>query len=455
MHRGQDYIPGPIPAKDWMRFQHYAPYIRVLRYSNTRATEPLVFAYFQQRAGDNPVFPHLQELIWAHATPEMALMASPSLMILRIPEDDDNSNDNGGELDEFGFRSRRHALKSMLPSTLARTPVLEVLELRLMGHESFWAPLSPAFGSRKEPPCPHFHTVHITESPRVLTKAALDALSKVERLADLRINTVGTNYLLYKDWNVPSIMRTFASLERLHLKGSTAGVSALVCAIVTPGLADVELEAAKSDGEVSIRDPITLVLSTAFDTLCRRNATTLRRLTLDMDLLSLPAALHNITRPLLELCHLQELTLVHSEGDASMTPSSVAAAWPPLRKLVLPECVLTPDALLAVAHTCTALEQLSVGCLSTDFVDRLLQLATPARIGDGAPALRQLNVGDALPPMGSADARKVASFVVSLFPRLEAETCPVLFDATHTHRGVHEGGSCERLASCNQYVGGL
>lgn len=383
-------------------------------------------------------------------TPEMTLMTSPSLKVLCIPYDDGHSNDNGRQHDEFGFRSRRHALKTMLPSTLARTPALEVLKLPLMGHESFWAPLSQAFRDR-QPLCPHLHTVHITESPRVLTKAALKALSKVKKLAELRIDIVGKNHPLLKNWNVSSITRNFASLERLRLKGSTAGVAALVCAIVAPRLEDLELVAGSrlDDRMPNAIEILGAALSTAFDKLRERNATTIRRLSLtihgfdapvlprrrapDLDVM-VPA----VTRPLSGLRRLEELVLVHSRDNARMCPSSVVATWPSLRMLSLPEFVLTPDALQDVARTCAALEALSTKCLSPDFMEQLAPLATVR--GDAIPALRGLHVYDALPQMCAADARKIASFLDSLLPQLQAETCSVLFDATHTYQGVHEGG---------------
>ena len=434
----------------------------MLRYANSRTIEPLVFTYLQQRAGDKPIFPNLQELIWMHATPELALMVSPSLKVLRIPHDDGSSNDNGNERDEFGFRSRRHALKTMLPNTLARTPALEVLELGLVGHESFWTPLSAAFSNRERPLCPNLHTVHITESPRALTKAAFEALSKVERLAELTIDIVGMSSFFLEEWDAPSLTRsgsgTFASLKRLRIKGSAAGIAVVLRAVVAPRLSDVDLEAEKFPNEdsstgVLVTGASAPALRVAFASLRRGNARTVRRLGLTFHgfnkplfALSAPpasgsgASWPETTQPLLELPNVQDLTLVHPMENARMSPPAVLAAWPALRALSLPEFVLTPDALRSVARTCTTLEQLSANSLSPDFLEQLLPGDTAPLGGGSPPALRELHVYNALPSMDVADASRVASFLYALFPRLDAERCYVRYDSSHPHPSVHRGG---------------
>lgn len=372
-------------------------------------------------------------------------MTSPTLHVLHIPDRGTADEDNGGELEEYGFRSRRHALKTLLPGILESVPILEFLDLRMMGHQTFWQPLSRAFREA----CPHLHCIHITESRHVLTKGALSALSRIEQLAELRINIAGRLYHSFEDWNVPSITHTFASLTRLHLTGRTSGVAALVCAIVAPRLNDVELVAGSSmdDTIPNATKVFRAALSTAFGTLCDRNATTVRRLSLTIHGFApvLPrrpsdpdVTIPTVTRPLLGLRRLEELVMVRSIDKAHTSPASVVAAWPSLRMLALPEFVLTPDALKAVARTCTTLETLSAKCLAPDFLE---QLPPPAAVqGDTVPALRVLHLYDVLRQMRTADARKIACFLDSLFPRLEAERCSVLFDATHTHRGLHKGG---------------
>lgn len=453
-YRAQDYIPGPISTADWARFQHYARYVHVLCYPGTNTIDPLVFTYLTQRAGGAPIFPNLREIIWLHATPELAIMTSPSLRVLRIPEAGTEEL-NGCRLHEYGFRARRHALKTLTPVILGGVPGLEVLELRLMGHESFWEPLGAAFGNRLQPLCRQLHTAHITESPRVLTRAALDALSRVEKLAELRIDVVGKNYLVLAEWNIPHITRTFASLKRLRLRGLIPAVAALVCAIDAPGLEDVELETWElhpHDWEELAHPPVEALgaaFSVAFDSLRRRNAATVRRLSVivqdsDAPLFLFPAtsdpssSLPAAAQPLLELRCLQDLTLDRARDNRHISPQSVVRAWPSLRALSLPDFVLTPYALRSVARTCNKLERLSAKHLSADFLEQLPLVGLSS--ADGAPALRQLNVYDAMSSMSTADARKVASFLNSLFPQLEAETCSVLFDSTHKHPSVHTGG---------------
>lgn len=59
--------------------------------------------------------------------------------------------------------------------------------------------------------------------------------------------------------------------------------------------------------------------------------------------------------------------------------------------------------------------------------------------GKPVPGLQELHVYNALSARDAADAFRVASFLDTLLPRLDAERCSVRFDLSHPHPSAHRG----------------
>ncbi|KAH9919014.1 uncharacterized protein B0H18DRAFT_1122718 [Fomitopsis serialis] len=447
------YVPGPISAEEWARFKHYAPFVRVLRYGTGVTIEPSIFLFLQQHAHGQPLFPNLRELIWEHATPEIISMTSPSIRVLCLPEDE-YMRENGWQTSEYGYRMRRHAFKQMLPAVLQALPNLEELELRRLAHEAFWYPLwrsvpSGRFISQT------IRTLCISESHRVLTRAALAAISTIRGLTALVIDLVesgGThNPQADNDVDVPPI-RPFEGLKSLFLKGTTAEVAALTDAIVAPGLEGMEIWYKESLEEMG-NDVLAIALHATFDTLRRRYAGSLRRLAL-IDVSSSPplfasgtaaaTPFHAVASPLLALQRLQHVVIREEYCSDHISVPDLVAAWPTVRSLDLPNHSLTLDSLRDIARTCPQLECLAaLELLGGEEGRDTLSQATRQRISssdaDSAPdseatgcALRELLVGDPLYIEHRSDIHLIARFLDSLFPQLDIGRCSrfVVYDGS-------------------------
>ncbi|TFY50089.1 hypothetical protein EVJ58_g11199 [Rhodofomes roseus] len=138
--QSQSYLPGPVAAEEWSRFEYYAQFVRVLRYSTDETIDPSVFFFLQQHARGKPLFPNLHQLVWEHATPELVSVITPSIRVLHLPQDYAEM-ENGSQSYEYGYRMRRHAFKQLLRGVLERLPDLAELTLPVLGHEAFWFPL--------------------------------------------------------------------------------------------------------------------------------------------------------------------------------------------------------------------------------------------------------------------------------------------------------------------------
>ncbi|KAH9915526.1 uncharacterized protein B0H18DRAFT_1215475 [Fomitopsis serialis] len=430
------YLPGPISAEEWARFTHYAAFVRILRYAPfVESIDPTLFFFLQQHAQGTPLFPNLHELVWSNATPEVLAVISPSIRLLDLTESNDDDY-TYAEMREFSYRARRHALKALLPTILRGAPNLEELRLRTMGHEVFWFPLQPApgdwFFNR------NIRVLHISESCRAVMRAALTVISTMKELLELGIRLVesGPTYDLEDD--DLSDVRTFENLKHLEIWGEATGVATLVDAIVAPNLEDVEIIifTGPEDSDPSM---VEAELSTIFKTLPLRNAATLRRLRLSIWCLCAPLfpsevstdpSFSTVARPLLELRRLQDVCIDQRvrRGALNVSASALAAAWPALRALALPEVIVSPNALRAIARTCPRLEQLKVKALSPEFhynPSRLVvdDSSQPTITADShsdleRPALRELCVDIPLKAGFPDTPGNIIRFLNTLFPQL-------------------------------------
>lgn len=159
------YVPGPVTASEWSRFKHYARFVRYLHYPARTIVEPSVFMFLQQHGHGAPLFPNIHELVWEHATPELAVVVSPSIRVLRLPEDTCEA-EVGAQDGECAYSMRRHAFTRLLPSVLEGLPNLKELELRTLGHETFW--LDHSVKDRGLLSCQKLHTLRVIEPHRCL-----------------------------------------------------------------------------------------------------------------------------------------------------------------------------------------------------------------------------------------------------------------------------------------------
>jgi len=236
--------------------------------------------------------------------------------------------------------------------------------------------------------------------------------------------------------DVPPI-RPFENLKRLFLKGGTTGVAALIDAIVAPGLDDVEMWY-KGFLEEGGYDAVAVALHAIFDTLRRRNAASLRKLSLVDIRFSQPlftggttaTPFHPVARPLLALQHLQDVEIQEDTFDISVP--DLVAAWPTVRSVDLPYQYLTFDSLREIARTCPQLECLKVLSLEDEegpLHDLRSQAAQQRTSGssnaDSARgseatgcALRELHVEEPIYIEHRSDINVIARFLDSLFPQL-------------------------------------
>ncbi|KAH9915525.1 uncharacterized protein B0H18DRAFT_1215474 [Fomitopsis serialis] len=440
------YVSGPITTEEWSRFEYYAQFVRVLRYLNEETIDPSVFFYLQQHARGKPLFLNLRELVWEHATPEVASVITPTISILRLPEDH-GEEENGSQLREFGYRMRRHTFKQLLPSILERLPELEELELRAFGHEAFWFPFIST---------PHgrfviqtLRTLRIRESRRALMRVALAALSTIEGLAELKIDLDERGGVhdpaADHDKGMPPV-RAFANLKHLQIEGRTTGVAAVFAAIAAPGLEVIELTCGgwQSDPERGRIPMVENALSTIFGQLRRRNAASLQKLHLALRQFDEPLFLGDtapdtpplnvLASPLLELRHLQDLQIHQYEltvGYSRVNVPALVAAWPMLRSLALPNVLINLESLQLVSRTCPKLESLTVKTIiwhSSDIAGLLDSSPSdlgPVNRGANRSALQVLRISHpwTLKTMEPDTISSIARLLDLLYPELIPERC--------------------------------
>jgi len=240
--------------------------------------------------------------------------------------------------------------------------------------------------------------------------------------------------------DVPPI-RPFENLKRLFLKGGTTGVAALIDAIVAPGLDDVEIWfKSKWFTDEGGRHVVAVALHATFDTLRRRNAASLRRLSLIDVNFSEPlfasrttaaTSFHLVASPLLALQCLRDVEIQEDVGDVNVP--GLVAAWPTVRSLDLPNLFLTLDTLHDIATTCSQLECLTVWSLGDgdgplfNLPSEVTQHRTSSSSDtDSDPgseatgcALRELHVDEPLYIEHRSDINVIARFLDSLFPQLD------------------------------------
>ncbi|TFY64330.1 hypothetical protein EVJ58_g2703 [Rhodofomes roseus] len=423
------YLPGPIVSADeWARFAHYASFVRVLHH-RSHTIDSSVFAFLQQHARGKPLFPGVRELTWAHATPDILSVISPSIRILRLYWD------RGTEVREYWYRVRRHALKQLLPTILRELPELEELHFGSLGHEAFWDPL-------KSVPSGHVlsqnvHILHISDSCRALARAGLSIISTLTELVELKIAVIdGVTVFdpqLNHVWDASSI-RTFANLRRLRLDGRTTTVAALLNAIVAPKLEDFELTCRRNEeDETAVVDGGALYA--AFDLLRRRHAASLRIFKFHFQYPSIELFPSSATEPgfsttatpLLKLRHLEHVEILLYYGQSielehtSYVPISACAllaAWPSLHTLSLPGSELFPNMLQDIARAGTKLHSLTA---------QEFYWMVPRLLADDFPrldtALRQLRIETY--DVGTSGIDEISRFLDSLFPHLDIELCSV------------------------------
>ncbi|KAH9915528.1 uncharacterized protein B0H18DRAFT_1107947 [Fomitopsis serialis] len=400
--------------------------------------DPYTYRY-NYHAHGQPLFSNVHELIWEHATPEILSVTSPSIRVLRLPEDV-HRMENGRQTYEYGYRVRRHAFKQMLPAVLQALPSLEELELRKLAHEAFWYPFwqSVPSGRFGRPGC---------------------NLDHPWALITLEINMVERGGM---PWN----------LKRLFLKGWTTGAAAVTDAIVAPGLEDVEIWY-KGFLEEGGNDVLAVALHATFDTLRRRNAGSLQKLSLVDIRFSQPlftgrtttaTLFHPVAGPLLALQHLQDVAIEEDTFDINVP--GLVAAWPTVRSLDLPCQYLTFDSLREIARTCPQLECLKVWALEDGegTLDDLRSQAAQQRTSscsdtDSAPdseatgcALRELHVDGSLYIEHRSDINIIARFLDSLFPQLDVgrSSQPVVFDGDDPEDGAAIMKEVTRLQHARQ-----
>jgi len=444
---GYLFLTRPLTAHEWSRFEHYARFVRVLYYLSTDTIDPSVFSILQQHARGRPLFPNMRELQWLHATPELWCIVTPAVRILRLPRN--YIPTHRSDLEASGNRMPRAAFKQILPHVLHCLPELQELELPPVGYEAFWSSFTSTPGSS----CfigQSIRTLHICESGRDLLTAALPALSTITELTELRIRltdmSAGSNFdvFAYDRWDT-SYTHTFARLRHLWIDAlAVHTMTSMVKAIDAPHVEIVELSC--------LCNPITghhtrigESLHTTIDLLRRRNAASIRKLHLSFRHLDLPlfptaglavnAPFPSLTSPLLELRHLRAIG-IYQEGtdhllDASLNAPAIVSAWPTLRALSLLGQYASPMFLQAVARTCSHIENLTVFTLTRDFLDPEKLAAShfysvdPAgtSLNTGGSALRCLHIDGPFTVSAPGPIRAIASFLDSLFPRLDIDRC--------------------------------
>ncbi|KAH9834172.1 uncharacterized protein C8Q71DRAFT_859827 [Rhodofomes roseus] len=426
------YHPGPISAKDWSRFAHYAKFVRILKHPEHHAVDSSVFIFLQQHACGKPLFPELRELVWEHATPELLSVISPSIRILSLPGSPEEEEDASLQR-KFACDMRRHAFKQLIPDVVQGLPDLEEVVLRSFGHKSFWFPFTstPNSGFVNQ----NIRILHMSESSRTLMKAALAAVSTIQNLSELAIDVLRTDIDTEPARLPTSSISPFIKLVQLSVKGPTTAVAALVNVIDAPCMRDLDLGC--FDVHTVSRDILTAALSSLFDRLHRRNATTLRKLKLFFkDGLSVfpsgtsaDAPFPPLGRPLLELRHLEDIAIQQftPRGLTMISTPALVAAWPAVRTLSLTGGRASPNFLHIIARDCPQLESLSITGLSMDFVE-LLSSARVDIPGTGVqqpPRLRQLCTMSSVMRLGPTEVSRVAHFIISLFPHLDLDRCSV------------------------------
>ncbi|KAH9915519.1 uncharacterized protein B0H18DRAFT_94473 [Fomitopsis serialis] len=443
---GYIFLTRPLTAHEWSRFEHYARFVRVLYYLSTDTIDPSVFFILQQQARGRPLFPNIRELQWLHATPELLCIVTPAVCILRLPKDYGPAHRS--DLEASGGRMPRRAFQQILPHVLHCLPGLQELELPPVAHEAFWSSFTSTPGS----PCfigQSIRTLHICESGRDLLTAALPALSTMTELTELRIKltdvSAGSDFdaYAYDRWDT-SYIHTFARLKHLWIDALTVHTMAsMVKAIDAPHVEIMELSCLCTP--IAGHDTrIGESLHTAFDLLRRRNAASIWKLHLSFRHLDLPllptaglavnAPFPSLTSPLLELRRLRAIEISQERRDhleVSLNAPAIVSAWPTLRTLSLLGQYATPRFLQAVARTCSHIESLTVFTLTWDFLDPAKLAAShfycvdPAGTGlnTGASALRCLRIDGTFKVRESGPIRAIASFLDSLFPRLDIDRC--------------------------------
>ncbi|KAH9837903.1 uncharacterized protein C8Q71DRAFT_723162 [Rhodofomes roseus] len=430
-----NYLPGPISPEEWSRFKYYAQFIRVLRYTLDEKVDSSVLFYLHQHTHGEPLFPNLRKLEWCQAVPDLVSVISPTIQVLCLREES-GEEENYCQPHELAYRTRRHALKTLLPGILGRMPDLQELEIRPLHHEGFWLQLASLPGRRFA--TQSIRVLHISESLDVLLSGALPAISTSQNLHELRIDVLTYEDDAYppatrREWSKASI-RTFVELRRLRIEGSVSETATLVDVIIAPELEDIELHRmAHSDSESS---GIPALLRASLHTLGTRNAGSLRRVKLVTYGSASDMAFSELIRPLLPLRHLDELDI--DDPAARVIDSSaptMLAAWQMLEKLSLAVMVLSPERLQGIVRNCPRLKRLKVLRLSKDFplIPPVTSNVSDAPDSRGIEhGLEELCVVSPFKVTEPAGITAIARFLNKLFPRLRPERC---VDTTHTTDG--------------------
>lgn len=442
--KGCYYLPGPISAEEWSRFQFYAHFIRHLDHGDEKLA-PSVLSLLHRHAEGKPLFPNLLWLKWDLSTPELTWVITPILRELILTYD--RPDEGRSAYVEYDDPEPTFS-KVLLPTALRNLPALQDLHLPKLCCASFWLPLV------QEPTgtfvVENLRVLKLQDSLGVLMDGGLSVISAIPFLKVLEIEHRPRLHLSDPGrapiFDMTSI-RTFGNLLVLRVEGSATEVAALVDAIVAPKLLYAQL--VREDRENPLKVPCLPGL--ALTTLCGRNATTLFSLAVDLQAAYIfepywsstdeitddgERPFLSIMQAVLQLHELQKLDIylyiprTHggARGLGALLQPAMLEAWPLLDSLTITVAAVTPDTFLAIARSCHYLEKLTVRCLCEDFA-RLLPPAASSAVAPQSTGkrkkhpLREVHLFDATAVSDPVDVARIAQFLHDLFPTLEPTRC--------------------------------
>ncbi|EPS99242.1 hypothetical protein FOMPIDRAFT_89150 [Fomitopsis schrenkii] len=380
--------------------------------------------YLHQHTHGEPLLPNLRELLWEHASADIIAVLSPTIRVLRLPAEIEEEMLD--EQDELAFRTRRHALKTLLPDVLRGLPELGCLQLSPLGHIEHWHKLvdkrEGSFAARR------LASLWLMESLPVLMNGALQLLSTSTQLEQLLFT------LLHRDGSKPlgsvsslePCTYTFRELQTLYIDGSMVAMELVMNTINAPELKHVDIGLCELGGSARVHHILQKILTTLSS-----RSKSIHTCTLGVSSLAIsPQTLFfTMMEPLSQLRLLQDVTIdmPHGyEGRTVQVPPDLFESWPGLKTLSLGRVHISPEALQAAARSFPGLQSLTVLQLSGDFA-RHPYVVAAATCDARTLATRDGHGLRTLGLLGSAgftdylEVINIASFLVALFPSLRVE----------------------------------
>ncbi|KAI0364960.1 hypothetical protein BV20DRAFT_973786 [Pilatotrama ljubarskyi] len=391
-----------VSEKEWERFHLYAGYVRIIREEPPHClVQPSVFFYLSRFCGDQPLFPHLQELTWRAMTlhhTELVLLVTPTLRKLVV--------ELGYQHDSDVLEVEHAALNLLLHMTTPRLPGLQELviaststrHVRPQAKICAWMSLAQLS---------HLRVLYL--DCEITNTGFVAALARLPDLAELTIA------LSLPPEPPTSGEGGFAALRKLTLSRFSGSTDVFFALFAAPNLDTLS---------VALRVP---PWSTAL-ALLRTSASQYSKLrSLSFSIAhplehsaSTAPDFHTLFSPLLRTKSIEEFsfkmsTPLFSSADETQELKRLAKAWPLLRTLTFlfdPSVGVSAEVLVAFAQHCPNLRTLRFRAIDFGSLTDEQSNATPV-------FSHRLNQLDACAVRFSRAGVTAAALLHRLFPHLD------------------------------------